>query len=363
MQLGILTDTHAGARNNSTTFIDIQKRFYSEVFFPEIDKRKIKTILHLGDFWESRKAVNLLAMHEMMKMFLEPFEERKLKMHIIPGNHDLAWKHSLEINSSEMFLNSENIHHYTSPCQLDFKKCKIAMIPWICDENREECLSFIKKSKAEVLCGHFDVIGFEMFKGMLNKDQGLSIETFGHFSQVFSGHYHHRSKISNVQYLGSPFQLTWADYQDERGFHIFDTDTEQLEFIENPFSTFQKVYYNDEKYDSDTILNQDFSILKDKIVKVVVQHKNNPYCFEQFIEAVHAAGAVDVSVIDDVFDVSLEYEEDDEDVSKDTLTLITEYTKVACDTNKEIGKFEDELISTIRSLYLEAVEVDNTVNA
>ena len=55
--------------------------------------------------------------------------------------------------------------------------------------------------------------------------------------------------------------MYWNDVDDPRGFHIFDTDTFKLEFIQNPYTMFEKVYYDD----TDVKLF-DASYLKDKIV-------------------------------------------------------------------------------------------------
>ena len=63
----------------------------------------------------------------------------------------------------------------------------------------------------------------------------------------FSGHFHHKSDNGNVYYLPNPYQITWSDYKDPRGFHIFDTETRELEFILNPYEIFHKIYYDDEK--------------------------------------------------------------------------------------------------------------------
>lgn len=360
MNVAILTDTHAGARNNSQVFIDIQRKFYENCFFPELEKRGIKEILHLGDFFESRKAINLLAMHETKKMFLDRLDP--YNMTIILGNHDTHHKTSNEINSLELFL-SNHCNIITEPTELEFDGKKIGMVPWMCAENEKDVLTFLKTTKAQIVCGHWDVIGFEMYRGLVNNDHGLSSDVFKKFKLVLSGHYHRKSNIGNIHYLGSPFQLTWADYEDLRGFHILDTKTLKLEFIENPYTTFQKVFYDDVKYESDKILQQDFSIVSDKIVKVIVKKKTDNFIFERFLGLIHNANPVDVSVLDDVFDVDLEYEADETDVGKDTLTLITEYIEAASKINSNISEFKQELINLARSLYLEAVEINQTVNA
>ena len=52
MKIAILNDTHCGIRSASQIFLDIAQDFYENVFFPECEKRGIKQILHLGDYYD-----------------------------------------------------------------------------------------------------------------------------------------------------------------------------------------------------------------------------------------------------------------------------------------------------------------------
>ena len=61
MKIAILNDTHCGVRNSSDIFLNYQKRFYDEIFFPYMREHSIKNILHLGDYYEHRKFVNFKA--------------------------------------------------------------------------------------------------------------------------------------------------------------------------------------------------------------------------------------------------------------------------------------------------------------
>ncbi len=52
MKIALVTDTHFGARSDSQAFDAYFKKFYDEVFFPELDKRKIQDVIHLGDCFD-----------------------------------------------------------------------------------------------------------------------------------------------------------------------------------------------------------------------------------------------------------------------------------------------------------------------
>ena len=46
-----------------------------------------------------------------------------------------------------------------------------------------------------------------------------------------------------IYYLGTPYEIYWNDWQDPKGFHIYDTETRELERIVNPYSIYEKIYY------------------------------------------------------------------------------------------------------------------------
>ena len=104
---------------------------------------------------------------------------------------------------------------------------------------------FIKNSKAQVAFGHLEVEGFAMYKNYV-AGTGLQPSIFNRYEIVASGHYHHKSSKDNIHYLGAPYEITWNDYDDPRGFHIFDTETRDMEFIKNKYRLFEKIYYDDE---------------------------------------------------------------------------------------------------------------------
>ena len=98
-------------------------------------------------------------------------------------------------------------------------------------------------------------------------DHGWDKEEFKKFDIVMSGHYHHKSDDGQVYYLGTPYEIYWNDWEDPKGFHVFDTETRELERIVNPYNIFNKIYYNDSVgvYFDDTY---DFQKIQGQICKV-----------------------------------------------------------------------------------------------
>jgi hypothetical protein len=196
--------------------------------------------------------------------------------------------------------------------------------------------------------GHFEIAGFAMYRGMESHD-GLSKEIFDKFDLVFSGHYHHRSSDKHIHYLGNPYELTWQDYNDPRGFHLFDTDTRKLEFIRNPYTMFARVEYDDKEVEPIDIDKVD---LKDKYVKLIVVNKTDFYKFDQFIKKLYNKGCSDIKIVEDMSEFN-DGEINEEISLEDTLSVLSHYVDtVETDLDKE------KIKTYMRSLYTEAVNIE-----
>jgi DNA repair exonuclease SbcCD nuclease subunit len=327
VKIALITDTHWGIRNDSSVFHDNNKKFLDDVFFPELERNGIDTIIHLGDLVDRRKYINYLTAKRLREDFLEPIAERGIEMHIIAGNHDVFYKNTNEVNSlrelvigkyEKMFVWDE------LPINWRFGETNILMLPWICDDNREESYNAIKNSKASIVMGHLELTGFEMFKGSVNT-HGDDPRIFDRFDLVCSGHFHHRSTVGNISYLGSHAEFTWSDYDDPRGFHILDTDTRELTFIQNPYTMFKKIWYNDEGKFITEVLDVNTEQYKDKFVKVIVTNKTNPYWFDMFIENLEKIGISNLQIVEDHLNLALEEDGDIVDEAESTIDIFKKY--------------------------------------
>lgn len=356
MKLAILNDTHAGARNSSEIFIDYQRRFYEEVFFPYLIENDIQHIIHLGDYYEHRKFVNFKALNANRKHFLERLRDLGISMDIIPGNHDVVYKNTNELCSLKELLGhfTSNINIIMEPKDMDYNGFKLALIPWINSSNYASVMKFLSKSKSSWVGGHFELAGFEMMKGVTNA-HGMGTKMFDRFEKVISGHFHTKSTQNNITYLGSQMEFNWSDCEDSKYFHIIDTDTREMTAVKNPITLFKKLVYNDEKVDYNR--EYDISNLNEKFVKIVVVKKKDPYAFDKFVDKIQANCTTHELKIAESFNgFSGENVNIDLEVSvEDTKELLIEYID-SVDAPENINK--DKLKEMMTAVYIEAMNED-----
>ena len=360
MRVAIITDQHFGARNDSLNFINFYEKFYRETFFPKLKEENIKTLLILGDTFDRRKYVNFYSLKRSKEMFFDVLQQMDIKVYMLAGNHDTYYKNTNDVNSVDLLLREyDNIEVIDSPKTIrleeDNSGTDICMVPWISTDNYEYSLEYMKNDKSDICMGHFEIQGFAMYQGHQSQE-GLARTIFNKFDLVFSGHYHHRSSDSGIHYLGNPYELTWSDYNDARGFHLFDTDTRELEFVKNPNSIFFKINYDDKVTDAvNTISKIDLSQYKDTFVKVIVVNKINTYLFDLFMNNLYKVSPIDVSIIEDVIDLTESTDTDIISEAEDTLSILNKCVDGLQTENIDANKLKNIL----KELYIEALNLEN----
>ena len=344
MKIALITDQHLDGRKGNIHFWNFFQKFYDDVFFPTLEKEGIDTIIDLGDTFDNRKSMDYNTFNRISDNYFSRLKD--YTVHMILGNHCTYYKNTNRINSPELLLDSyENITIYSEPTELELGGRTFLMMPWINQENREQAVELIQKG-GDIMVSHIEIEGFEVMEGM-RFEGGFSRKDFTNFKRVWSGHFHHRSKKGNIQYLGNPYQMFWNDYKAVRGFHIFDTETDKLRFVENPYEIFAKIYYDDTQSDYNKF---DISDYANKFVKVIVEEKRDYQMFESLVDRLYNVGAHDVKIVETLVDTS--EVEDVEFNVKDTLTLLTEYIDEI-----ELKVDKTELKKLMQSLYIESCEV------
>ena len=178
----------------------------------------------------------------------------------------------------------------------------------------------------------------------------MSASLFQRYEKVLSGHFHCKQEKGNVSYLGTQYQITFADLEETKGFHVLDTETREVEFIENPFKMFHTMRYNDKEGPIDVESN-DYTHLNDSYVKVFVECKKHAYSFDRYMEKLYDAGVSKLTIVEDIEDA--EWTKDEVvDLAQDTVSLI----------NSEIDMMEevvdkDKMKRIIKDLYMESLSL------
>ena len=345
MKIGILTDSHYGAKKGSKHLHDYFELFYKNVFFPTLEEHEIKTVIHMGDVFDSRKSIDYQSLEWAKRVVFDPL--KKYEVHMLVGNHDCYFKDSNHVNSPELLLQDySNIKTYSSPTNTKIGGIDITLIPWICSDNYDETLKVIQKSNAKIAMGHLELRGFYVNKHLVMDDHGMDSTIFLKFEKVFSGHYHTRSDNGKIFYLGNPYEMYWTDVNDIRGFHIFDTETLIHTPVNNPYKLFYNIYYDDTPYQT-----FDASKYSNKIVKVIVRKKSKPKSFEKFIDNLYKIGVQDLKIVE-----NFEIKENDDFVveeEENTISVLNRYI------DESEFNFDKSVIKGIfENLYKQACEIE-----
>ena len=347
MKVCILNDTHVGIRNSSNIFLDNAEKFYNDVLFPYLLEHDIRRIVHLGDVFDNRKFINFHSLNRFRKSFLSRLRQHGIHMDVIPGNHDTYYKNTNELNALKELLGHYmgEVTIHMEPTVIDLDGFKLALLPWICQENYDRSMEFISTCKADWLGGHLELQGFDVLRGVQSHG-GLNHKIFSRFEKVISGHFHVGSQRDNIHYLGTQMEFFWGDAGDEKGFHVLDTSTRELEKIVNPHTLFERINYDDSKYDYNM---HDTLYLDGKFVKIVVINKTDLFTFDRFVDRIQSQKILDLKIAENFNEFMGENVEDEAVSVEDTAEMLDDYVE-AVDTDLD----KDKLKLNMRNLLTEA---------
>ena len=352
MKIALLNDTHFGVRNDSDAFRKYQVDFFEEQFFPYLKENNITTLIHLGDVVDRRKFINHQTASVFRKIFFDRLWKEKIDTHIIIGNHDTYYKNTNEVNAVENLYTSFDGQNepwiYTNPKVVNFDGTDILFVPWICEDNYKQSIEAIQTAKADLCFGHLEIKGIEMQNGVIN-EHGLEKADFKRFDRVVSGHFHKHTDDGQIYYCGAQYEQTWSDYNDPKGFHIFDTETREITRIINPRTIHKKLIYNDKEKNYDTF---DIQPYNNHFLKLIVLNKSNEEMFDKLIERLYNEISVhDLNIIEDYSDIKASVKEDILEMGEDTITFLNNYVD-QLDTEINKAKLKEYL----KSIYIEASE-------
>jgi len=236
MKVALIADLHFGCKKSDTIFQESQLRFFKEQFVPELKQKKIDTIIVCGDIFDTRFAVNVQTENVVLDLFKETFKD--FTVHVVVGNHDIFHTTTTEVNSLKALDLLPNVTVYEKPTEVMFGEQKVMMLPWIVDYAD---FNQVVLDKYKYAFAHLDIISFDIGGGRLSEG-GLTIQdVISKFQHTYTGHYHCRSRREyidgqTITYIGSPYQITRIDKNQERGYGILDLDTNNFKWYNNSVS-------------------------------------------------------------------------------------------------------------------------------
>jgi DNA repair exonuclease SbcCD nuclease subunit len=344
MKCVVIGDMHFGARGANTDLLEHQALFFSDLFSYLDSNKEIRSILLTGDVFDTRKSINIMIIDKFRQMFLSEAIKRDLSVFAVVGNHDLYYRETTAVNTLKTLLNDTVKLHpgcftvIDEPKDVSVDGTPFFMVPWVCKENHDAVLKAIKESKAKYALGHFEFDGFEMQRGQVMKTSH-SHKDYSKFDLVISGHYHSKSKKDNVLYTGTPYELTWMDYADDKGFWVFDDG--DMSFIRNKNTLHNRIHYSDG-------FAPDVGEVAGKYVQLIIDRRIPDKELTSYLNALYAMKPYEIKVNENYAE-SLSISVIDTKV-KDTGELIRDYVM-----DSAITLDKDKMISMMQNLYRQAV--------
>jgi len=359
MKLALINDTHAGARGDNAHINDFFFKFWDNIFFPALEHHKVDRVIHLGDVVDRRKFINFAIWNTWKTKFFDRLMLDGMPIDLLTGNHDCYYRNTNEVNALDELIGMyPNVRIFRESQDMQYGSLLVALVPWINTGNFETSMQYLKSTTAPVILGHLEISGFEMDRGNVCHT-GLNKANFDRFDMVLSGHFHHKSNDGVIFYLGNQYEITWADYNDPRGFHILDTETRELTFVENPYKLFHRIVYDDSVQTFELWKQHNFQRYQNAYVKVVVVRKQNPYLFDCVMDTLYKINPIDVTVVEDYTDA--QGDEASNNVVNQAEDTVTIMRKCVDGMTLPSTISADKLKSILQELYVEAVNTETTI--
>lgn len=225
----LVGDTHFGVKRFNQEILSKQLEYLKEVVLLAKDKKK--QIFQLGDIFDNRITCDINFLNEVLKFF-DFVKENDVIFNTLLGNHDIYYRQKLDVNLPSVLarIYPQNFILYDRNTLIDYYDKKILVVPWLV-KDAEFPFGLLKE--ADAVFGHLEINGFEMVKGHKAEEANLNSKMFD--VPVFTGHFHIKNDKGNIKYIGTPYQITWNDFNETKGVYILDKDL-KTEFIENTSS-------------------------------------------------------------------------------------------------------------------------------
>lgn len=325
MKVALLADLHIGIKKGDQTFFDSQYRFFKEQLVPELNTSNVKDIWILGDVFDTRPTITIQTINRVIDLFKNVLKDFNIR--IIVGNHDMFYNTDLGVNSLKILSLLPNVTVYEDAVTETIDGRTIRFQPWITDYTSD----IFGNNKYDYAFMHADIMTFDVGGGRPS-DVGLTAAyVLDHANTVYTGHYHTKvtrkyEQGKSISYLGAPYQLTRIDRDGQRGYHLLDIRTGEIEFIENRVSI---------KFTKHTYPDADLNMIANNVVDLDIppeyfDQTKKVELYVQKLEKLKPAYPVNINY--------LTAESEDDDIDTGDLNIVTLFNNYLEQYNTTVDK-------------------------
>ena len=256
-------------------------------------KNDIKHMIIPGDLCNTANKIDVLALNKMTDI-LSKWKEMGIETNILVGNHEQYYKNDDSkdhaVTSLHCFKKYANIYDKFTIIQSD--DMNVFYVPYVTSEAFFEQIITqarlaIELNKRNILVAHQEVYGAIMNDlAKTVSPNGIKHDIFEHFDFSFFGHFHSRQMLTDYAIMvGSPYMQNFGEDFNDKGITIYDTNTNTIEFIENPHSQLYTSLTPDMDYKDQ---------VKDKYVRFLLSEKLDVEEIENLKKTALTYGALNV---------------------------------------------------------------------
>lgn len=244
MKVLIFTDIHISPHKGSYQRLDDGLDVLEWVCQTALDN-KIDTILFLGDLFQDRQKIQVLAYQKTFATF-QKYQDR-IKWYILLGNHDLWYLEKWDVSSVIPLSAINGVTVINEAKTIKIGEREFDWLPFVKNPLKIITDKFpIKDRGNRILCAHIAIdkakqnsfyhsseISVEFEGDMVRIDK----DYFKDWQLVLLGHYHTPQHLTDkIQYIGSPWQINFSEANQDKHIMILDLENLEMKYIKNDFS-------------------------------------------------------------------------------------------------------------------------------
>ena len=188
-----------------------------------MEDKSINRIIFLGDIFHNHSVVKQEISHYLKRRLINMHSNvPNVKIYLMAGNHDGTSPHSVKENAVRLIFEGLEAFNIIVVDQIEsgYVSGPFFMVPFIGDNEQ-----FIKTCQAntdKILVCHQTVEG-ACYENRSLAPGGVKQELIPQH-KIISGHIHLQQSVGKVYYPGTPRALTSAEYNEDKGIHVYDPE-------------------------------------------------------------------------------------------------------------------------------------------